>query len=85
MMTRERLALRGEKVTTAISMKNTSFDAVILDLQMPEMDGLQALEKLTAMNPDKPIIILKCTIRNIPSIIQLRASSCLAQLFKSLQ
>ncbi len=61
----ERLAIRGFDVTTAVSsrialdrLKSESFDVILLDLQMPEMDGLQTLEKLTDMVPGQQIILL---------------------------
>ena len=33
-------------------------ELVILDLRMPEVDGLEVLEKVTAYSPDTPVIIL---------------------------
>ena len=61
----ERMKTRDIDVTTASSAKdalslaeNGSFDAIILDLQMPEMDGLQALERMKAVNPDLQVILL---------------------------
>lgn len=61
----ERMKNRDIDVTTASSAKDAldmaasgGFDAIILDLQMPEMDGMVALEKLKAINPDLQIILL---------------------------
>ena len=49
----ERMQTRGMKVSTAASAKEAirmaeaeSFDAIILDLQMPEMDGFQTLKNI---------------------------------------
>jgi DNA-binding NtrC family response regulator len=61
----ERLMIRDMDVTTVSSaieafalVETRPFDAIILDLQMPEMDGLQALEKFKAINPHLQIILL---------------------------
>jgi len=61
----ERMANRGMEVTTALSakeaiekVKSESFDAIVLDLLMPEMDGLEAIEALKKINPDLQIIFL---------------------------
>jgi DNA-binding NtrC family response regulator len=61
----ERMQTRGMDVSTAASAKEAiqlaeteSFDAIILDLQMPEMDGLQALKALKARKPELQIILL---------------------------
>jgi DNA-binding NtrC family response regulator len=61
----ERMQTRGMDVSTAASAKEAiqlaeteSFDAIILDLQMPEMDGLQALKALKAKKPELQIILL---------------------------
>jgi DNA-binding NtrC family response regulator len=61
----ERMRNRGMQVTTASSplealelVAKESFDAIILDLQMPEMDGLEALEKIKAKKPELQIILL---------------------------
>lgn len=39
-------------------VKTHSFDAIILDLAMPGMDGLETLQKIKADHPDAEIIIL---------------------------
>jgi DNA-binding NtrC family response regulator len=61
----ERMQTRGMDVSTAASAKEAiqlaeteSFDAIILDLQMPEMDGLEALKALKTRKPELQIILL---------------------------
>jgi len=36
-------------------------DVVILDLRMPEMNGHEVLEKITAQSPDTPVIVISGT------------------------
>ena len=54
----ERMRLRGMDVMTASSAKEALafiesdvFDAVILDVQLPEMDGMAVLKKIKAKHP----------------------------------
>ncbi len=61
----ERMKNRGMEVSTAASAKEAiqmaeteSFDAIILDLQMPGMDGLEALKALKAKRPELQVILL---------------------------
>ena len=61
----ERLASRGIDVTTSTSAENAierlgkePFDAVILDLQMPGMDGLEALKHMKEKRPELQVILL---------------------------
>ena len=61
----ERLASRGIDVATSASAEealhrigNELFDAVILDLQMPGMDGLEALKQMKKKRPELQVILL---------------------------
>jgi len=61
----ERLSRRGLEVDsaesgpTALAMaEKKAYDAVILDLAMPEMDGLEVLQRLLAKNPNHQVIVL---------------------------
>jgi two-component system response regulator RegA len=61
----ERMEARGFKVEIADSgpvainkVKETSYDAIILDMAMPEMDGMDVLKILIKENPDLQIIFL---------------------------
>ncbi len=61
----ERLELRGMEVFTAANgpealklAKDHRFDAVILDLQMPGMDGIETLKRLLTGDADQQVIIL---------------------------
>jgi DNA-binding NtrC family response regulator len=67
----ERLRARGMEVSTATSaekalkmvLKN-SYDAVIMDFLMPEMDGFKALKLLKETRPDLEIILLTANVRD---------------------
>ena len=61
----ERMKARGMEVSTATSAKEAlekveaeSFDAVILDLMMPEVDGIETLKMLKKKNPELQVILL---------------------------
>jgi len=65
----ERMAARGLEVSTATSAENAlkmvlqeSYDAVIMDLMMPEMDGFKALKLFKETRPDVPIILLTANV-----------------------
>ena len=61
----QRIAIRGIEVSSTTSAKRAiekvaeeSYDAIILDLQMPEMDGLEVLKTIKKNNPELQIIVL---------------------------
>jgi len=61
----ERMRTRGMNVEASTSPKEalalvekTPFDAVVLDLQMPEMDGLEVLKLVKEKNPELQVILL---------------------------
>ena len=61
----ERMENRGMNVSTTTSAKDAikrvkkeSYDAIVLDLQMPEMDGMEALKAIKKINPNMQVILL---------------------------
>jgi len=61
----DRMKARDMEVTTATSaqqaleiIEKESFDAIILDFQMPGMDGMDALKAIKAKKPELQIILL---------------------------
>jgi DNA-binding NtrC family response regulator len=61
----ERILARGMDVSTATSAEDAlkmveeeSFDVVIMDFMMPELDGFKALKLMKAKRPEVQIILL---------------------------
>lgn len=62
---KRRLIRRNVEVSIAASgqealrmVEGTDFDAIVLDIMMPEMSGIETLKRLKAVNPSIPVIIL---------------------------
>ena len=78
----ERLAARGLTVDTAASggeavtkAQARTFDAIVLDMAMPGMDGVETLKRLLAINPDFQVILLtgRATLRQAVAAMKLGA------------
>ncbi len=61
----EILSYEGYKVDEAADgaegfkmFKDKEYDAILCDIKMPKMDGLEFLEKAKEINPDVPIIMV---------------------------
>lgn len=62
---KDSLEATGHRVVTASSgheaidlIKNNSVDVVMLDVQMPGMDGIQTFEEVHRIKPDVPVIMM---------------------------
>ena len=66
-------AIDGEKALEKV--RKSSFDAILLDLAMPGLDGLETLKKLKAIDPALQIILLtgKATLQKGIEAIKLGA------------
>ncbi len=65
----ERMEARGMEVTTATSAEDAlkmvikkSYDVIIMDLMMPEMDGFKALKLFKQTKPEVQIILLTANV-----------------------
>jgi DNA-binding NtrC family response regulator len=65
----ERMGARGMEVSTATSAEDAlkmvqteSYDAVIIDFLMPEMDGFSALKMFKESRPDLSVILLTANV-----------------------
>jgi DNA-binding NtrC family response regulator len=61
----KRLSRRGVRVEKAFSgrqgiqmLRHRDYDAVLLDLKMVDMDGLEVLKVIKIIDPDLPVILL---------------------------
>lgn len=61
----ERMRARGLDVETAhngvdaiVAVEQHGFDAIVLDLAMPGLDGLETLRRLREINPDLQVMLL---------------------------
>lgn len=51
-------ARNGREAINELSMHGDRLRLILLDLLMPEMGGWDAFERLTAMNPSLPIVVI---------------------------
>ncbi|MBK8515520.1 MAG: sigma-54-dependent Fis family transcriptional regulator [Saprospiraceae bacterium] len=45
-------------VECIVKIKQSSYDVIILDVKMPRMDGMEAIEKIQNISPDTPVVMI---------------------------
>lgn len=71
--------IEGYSVTPAYTgleaieaVKNEHFDLIIMDVMLPEMDGITACENIKLTNPEIPILILSARNQSVDRILGLK-------------
>lgn len=67
------------------TLKKERFDVVLLDINMPEMDGLEVLEKIKRSYPELPVVMLsaRCDEETVRRALELGASGFVAKPFQA--
>lgn len=75
------LAQDGEEVLTSLRSSRGEIDAVLLDIMMPNLDGLDTLREIRAFNPDLPVIMISgaASSINIVNAMKIGASDFLCK------
>jgi CheY-like chemotaxis protein len=61
------------------AVRRRSYDLVLMDIQMPGMDGTEAARQLCARGATVPILALTATLNEHDSLLELGFSGCLAK------
>ncbi len=72
---------------TAINTIDDSYDLILLDIMMPQMNGLDALEKIIAKNPEQKVVMMTAysTLDKVLKSHKEGATHYLMKPFESLQ
>ena len=57
----------GDGFECLTKFKQNKFDAVLLDIKMPKMDGMEVLERVQLLSPDTPVIVISGHASVLPS------------------
>ncbi len=48
----------GDGLECMVKLKQGKFDVVILDIKMPKLDGMEAIERIQTISPDTPVVMI---------------------------
>jgi len=48
----------SDGVEAIVRIKRGTYDVIVMDIKMPKMDGMDAMERIQALSPDTPIIMI---------------------------
>ena len=75
-------AASGEEALEMI--KNEDFDAVLLDIRMPGIDGVETLKRINVMKPGQTVVMLTALGYDEDLIAQCKENKCAGYLGKNM-
>ncbi len=48
----------GDGLDALVQIKQSKFDVIILDIKMPKMDGMEAIDRIQDLSPDTPVVMI---------------------------